>query len=657
MQNQEQDPEPDHGQEPVDEQGPEQESEGVDGDGSDGAGADVSESTPGLDELLTYLNEARGFDFSGYKRAGLARRFGKRLRSRKLSTFLEYVDYLQVHPDEFAHLFNSILINATSFFRDPAAWEYLQRQVVPRLLGSKKNIAPIRVWCAGCATGQEAYTLAMVLADELGIDAFTRRVKIYATDIDDDALNQARLATYSTKDVASIPPAKLEAYFEVGGARHVFRKELRRSVIFGRHNLFYDAPISKIDLLLCRNTLMYFNADSQARILSSLHFALNPSGVLFLGKAEMLLTHSALFTPLDLKRRMFTKVTHSYQRPRAMLGGSNRGEEANGIQAEQLRLRAASFEMSPVAQLVVDSQDTLSAANEQARRVLGVTQSDIGRPFQDLSLHRKLDGLGAGIQQVMLDRRVVQLSAAEWSRPNEPPLYFDVVVNPMLSPNGVVGTQITLLDATAQRRTQDELHQTTQELEAAYEELQSTSEELETTNEELQSTVEELETTNEELQSTNEELETTNEELQSTNEELQSMNEELRSRTSELGQINLYFESILAGIRSAVIVLDLEMKVQVWSTRAQDMWGLRADETRGKHFLNFDIGLPVEHLSPAIRACINGDREFYELVISATNRRGKSIQCTVKLSRLTQENATHGVIMLMDEGEASVLQA
>jgi two-component system CheB/CheR fusion protein len=654
MENQEQDPKTDRGHEEAEEQAVGSELDGLDaeaGDG-DGVGIELSEASPGLDDLLAYLNDARGFDFGGYKRAGLARRLGKRLRALKLTSFLDYVDYLQVHPGEFSFLFNSILINATSFFRDPVAWEFVQRQVVPRLLASKKNNAPIRVWCAGCATGQEAYTAAMILADEVGIDAFTRRVKIYATDIDDDALNQARLATYSSKDVASIPPAQLQTYFERSGGREVFRKELRRSVIFGRHNLFHDAPISKIDLLLCRNTLMYFNADSQARILSSLHFALNPSGVLFLGKAEMLLTHGALFTPLDLKRRLFTKVTHNYPRPRAMLStGANRAEDASGAQAVQLRLRAASFETSPIAQLVLDAQDSLIAANEQARRVLGVTQGDVGRPFQDLSVQRKLDGLGASVLQVMLERRVVQLSAAEWSRAGEQPSFFDIVVNPIIAPEGLIGVQISLVDVTTQRRVQDELHQTTQELEAAYEELQSTSEELETTNEELQSTVEELETTNEELQSTNEELETTNEELQSTNEELQSMNEELRSRTSDLGRLNLYFESILASIRSAVIVLDLEMQVQVWSTRAQEMWGLRADEVRGKHFLSFDIGLPIELLSPAIRACINGEREFYELEIAATNRRGKSIQCTIKLSRLTQESATHGVIMLMDAGE------
>jgi two-component system CheB/CheR fusion protein len=614
------------------------------------------ELTPsGMDELLTYLRESRGFDFAGYKQAGLARRLSKRVRLLGLASFNEYVDYLQVHPDEFSNLFNSILINATSFFRDPGVWDYVSKEVVPRLLAGKRDAA-VRVWSAGCATGQEAYTVAMVLADAMGMEAFARRVKIYATDVDDDALNLARQASYSAKEVASIPPTQLQTYFEHSGARYTFHKDLRRCVIFGRHNLFYDAPISKIDLLLCRNTLMYFNSDAQARILSSLHFALNNTGVLFLGKAEMLLTHGSLFTPLDLKRRLFNKVVHTYPRTRPVIGNpATRSDETDGLPTNHVRLRAVSFDTSPLAQLAVDTQGMLAAVNEHARRTLGLTLNDVGRPLQDLALHRKFEGLSAGVQQAILERRPVQLPASEWTRSNEQSLFFDVVISPIIdSETTSLGAQISLLDVTAQRRMQEELQQATQELEAAYEELQSTSEELETTNEELQSTVEELETTNEELQSTNEELETTNEELQSTNEELQGMNEELRIRSHELGRLNLYLESILASVRSAVVVLDLELHVQIWSPRAVDLWGVRADEVRGKHFLNFDIGLPVAALSTAIRSCLGGEREFVELHIPATNRRGKAIDCYIKLSRLTQESATHGVIMLMDEAAASM---
>jgi two-component system CheB/CheR fusion protein len=608
---------------------------------------------PGFEELLSYLSESRGFDFTGYKRTGLARRLSKRTAALALSSYFEYVDYLQVHPDEFGHLFNTILINATGFFRDPTAWEYVAEQVVPRLIAAK-NGAPIRAWSAGCATGQEAYSLAMLLAEALGLEAFSRQVKIYATDIDDDALGKARQAIYAPKEVVGVPVQLHEKYFERVAGKSVFLKEIRRAVIFGRHNLLYDAPISRIDLLLCRNTLMYFNADSQARILSSLHFALADAGVLFLGKAEMLFTHSALFTPLDLKRRLFTKVTQVYPRPRstAALNALRRTEE-RADRIDVGHIRAAAFETSPVPQLAIDVKGCLAVANEQARRVLGVLESEIGRPIQDLSLCRKVENLRAGIDQASTEGRTVQLSASEWLRGHgDEPQYFDILTIPLVDDDGVTqGVQVSFLDVTPSRKMQEELQQTTQELEGAYEELQSTGEELETTNEELQSTVEELETTNEELQSTNEELETTNEELQSTNEELQTMNEELRLRSGDLSRINLYFESILASLRSAVVVLDLDLCVQVWSDRAQELWGLRSDEVRGKHFLNLDIGLPSEQLMTRIRACLDGSGapEYEQITLAATNRRGRSIRCDVLVSRLNQDNTSQGIILLMDE--------
>jgi two-component system CheB/CheR fusion protein len=614
---------------------------------------DGGEGAAGLDNLLHYLNESRGFDFSGYKRAGLERRLLKRVSMLNLTSFDEYVDYLEVHPDEFDNLFNAILINATSFFRDPIAWDFLAKSVVPQIIESRTDASSIRVWSAGCATGQEAYSIAMLLAEAMGIEAFVRKVKIYATDMDDDALSIARQATYTPKELASVPPDLLGKYFDRAGTKYSFSKDVRRSVIFGRHNLLHDAPISRIDLLLCRNTLMYFNAEAQARIMSSIHFALAESGVLFLGKAEMLLTHNALFAPLDLKRRMFTKITHSYPRGRIVLGStSKRVEEVAGSVGEEARLREAAFEVSPIAQIGVNTRGIITLLNDQARRMLGIEHEDVGRALSETGLFRKVENLRFLIETANLERRPTRVSGCELGRGNGDPVFMDIIVSPIFDELGAArGVHISFLDVTGTRRMQQELQQATQDLESAYEELQAASEELETTNEELQSTVEELETTNEELQSTNEELETTNEEMQSTNEELQSTNETLRSRTSDLGRVNLHFESILASLRSAVVVLDLDLHVQVWSNRASDLWGLRAEEVQGKHFFGLDIGLPVETLRGQIKACIAGEHEYQEAVVPATNRRGRSIQCSIKTSRLTQNGQPHGVILLMDETE------
>ena len=204
---------------------------------------------------------------------------------------------------------------------------------------------------------------------------------------------------------------------------------------------------------------------------------------------------------------------------------------------------------------------------------------------------------------------------------------------------------------TRTRQLSEELQETNRELETAYEELQSTNEELETTNEELQSTVEELETTNEELQSTNEELETTNEELQSTNEELQTINEELRLRSGELNQVNAFLESILTSLRGGVIVLDRDLHVQIWNSKSQDLWGLRAEEVQGKPFLTLDIGLPVEDLIPAIRACLSDRSAHQELSLAARNRRGKTIVCRSHDDAFDRlgGRSNHGVILLTEE--------
>jgi two-component system CheB/CheR fusion protein len=231
-----------------------------------------------FEALLHYLRDSRGFDFTGYKRTSLMRRVRHRMDQAGYATFEEYLDVLQASADEFAALFNTILINVTAFFRDQEAWEFVKTDVIPRLVAERFPTDPIRVWSAGCASGQEAYTLAMLLADALGPEEFRQRVKIYATDIDEEALAEARTASFDARAVESVPADMLTRYFEKVNGRYVFHKDLRRAVIFGRNDLVKDAPISRVDLLVCRNTLMYLNAETQRNVLARLHFALAPAG-------------------------------------------------------------------------------------------------------------------------------------------------------------------------------------------------------------------------------------------------------------------------------------------------------------------------------------------------------------------------------------------
>ena len=610
----------------------------------------------GFDALLDYLKRNRGFDFTGYKPASLVRRIQKRMQSVKIEEYPEYVDYLEVHPEEFNALFNTILINVTSFFREPATWEYLAEHVFPELMERKPEGMPIRVWSAGCASGEEAYTAAMLLVEALGWDGFRERAKIYATDIDEEALNKGRQAVYAEAEVESIPKPLLERYFDQANGNFSFNKELRRSVIFGRHDLIQDAPIWRVDLIICRNVLMYFNTETQSKILARFHFALNDGGILFLGRAETLLTHTTTFAPVDLKRRISYKVPRSglNLRDRLILAAQSRAEDAPNGLTQHFRVRESAVDASPVAQIAVDAEGLLAMANERARTVFGLALADIGRPLQDLKVFYRPVELRSCLEEVTGNRRPMVLRDVEWPTPTGEVRWFELQLVPLLDPLGaVLGTSISYLEMTSAQRLQRELKHTNEELETAYEELQSTDEELETTNEELQSTVEELEATNEELQSTNEELETMNEELQSTNEELQTMNDELRQRGEQLNEVNSFLESILTSLRGGVAVLDSEFQVVIWNHRSEDLWGLRSDEVVGRNFLSLDIGLPVERLKGRLREMVSGESDSAQQVLEATNRRGRTIQCYVTLTPLAGvDHQPRGVIVVMDDTPA-----
>jgi two-component system, chemotaxis family, CheB/CheR fusion protein len=602
-----------------------------------------------FEALLRYMRDSRGFDFTGYKRTTLMRRVRHRMAHAGYETFEEYLDVLQASSEEFSALFNTILINVTAFFRDPDAWEYIADDVIPRLLAERGPDAPIRVWSAGCASGQEAYTLAMLLAENIGPDAFRQRVKIYATDVDEEALTEARAATYDAKAIESVPTDLLNKYFEQSNGRYIFHKDLRRAVIFGRNDLVKDAPISRVDLLVCRNTLMYMNAETQRNVLGRLHFALASQGTLFLGHAEMLLSHTDRFTPLSLKHRIFRKAPGSHvglERYDPAATMYERHGELPGLTT----VRELAFRANPVAQIVVTGEDTVAMINQQAETMFGLSARDIGRLLRDLEVSYRPVELRAYLEQAKVERRSARIQDVKWQRPGAETVWFEIHVNPLVdAENGLLGVSIVFFDVTATRALLDKVVQTNRQLEAAYEELQSTNEELETTNEELQSTVEELETTNEELQSTNEELETMNEELQSTNDELHTINDTLRERSVELDDARTFLDSLVNSVHFGMVVVDREMRVVVWNRGCEELWGLRADETTGQVLTNLDIGLPMDTIRPLIGNAFVDPENPGESVVEAVNRRGRPTQIRVTCTGFqAPEGGVNGALLLMD---------
>ena len=606
-----------------------------------------------LEELLGFLRDARGFDFTGYKRSSLGRRIRKRMADTQITSYTDYRDRLETNADEFNALFNTILINVTSFFRDPEAWTFLQREVMPELVAHSGTEDEIRVWSAGCSSGEEAYSLAIMFAETLGLEETLERVKIYGTDVDDEALRDARSGLYAAKALEPLSSELREKYFEQNGARFSFRPDLRRRVIFGRHDITRDAPISRLDLLICRNTLMYFNVEAQTQIVDRFHFALREGGCLFLGKAEMLLNDAERFEVRSMRQRVFRRrpgeASPPYQPAPVKIRAAMGGELTSAARHRQLC--DLILDATPSAALAVDDEGMVVLVNSHARVQFGLTANDIGRPFQDLEISYRPIELRSLIEQSTHERRTLRVNGAE-RRVADDVQYFDILVQPVTGSEGTpVATHIVFTDVTVATQLKSEVKRVREDLETAYEELQSTNEELETTNEELQSSIEELETTNEELQSTNEELETTNEELQSGNEELETMNEEMRVRTEELDEARTFLEAVLTSIAAGVVVLDQGLKVKSWNRGAVDLWGLRPDEVLDQPFYALDFGLPTAKLRETIERCIETGIRGEPLPVPAVNRLGRSIICTVQCSPFDGHNG--GVVLLMEEGRTN----
>lgn len=266
---------------------------------------------PALERIIERVSTEHGFDVRGYKRSTLYRRLRRRMSDAGCANVEDYLVRLETDRHEYPQLVNTILINVTEFFRDPEAWDFLRDECLAPLIRDRGPGEPVRAWSVGCASGEEAYSLAITLADLLG-ERSLRDVKIYATDLDDAALAQARAGIYRAEDLKNLSRQRQERYLdELPGGRFGVRRELRSAVIFGRHNIMADPPISRLDVLVCRNLLIYFDNDTQHQLLARFHYALRPQGFLFLGKAETLLSRSMLFRPVEPRFRIFQRAPHA----------------------------------------------------------------------------------------------------------------------------------------------------------------------------------------------------------------------------------------------------------------------------------------------------------------------------------------------------------
>lgn len=415
----------------------------------------LDDYNPDFEALLDYLKQNCGCDLTLYKRASLMRRFQLRMQQLDIENCTNYLQYLQAHPEESAPLLDTILINFSGFFRDADAWDYLANTVIPQIITSKQPQEKIRVWSAGCAGGQEVYTLAMLLAEALDIEQYLQQVQIFATDLDDSALKLARQGSFSENEVVGIPRELLSKYFEKIEQRYVFDFKLRSTLVFGRHNLAINAPMSKIDLLVCRNVLIYFNLQTQATVLVRFHFALTNKGFLFLGKSESLANNN-LFNPVSLKHRIFAKGQNLTLNDHLLIRPQTRQKKAHLSATTQARVWQTAFIDSPFAQLAIDTKGCLIAANDQAYALFGLKDSDLGARVQNLEIGRVVN-LSVLIRQLNSDRRALQEQNIKWVTETGT-TYLDIYIKSILDDSGtLLGANLIFIDITKHIHLENEL--------------------------------------------------------------------------------------------------------------------------------------------------------------------------------------------------------
>ncbi len=543
-----------------------------------------------LQQLVSELAVEQGPDLRGYKLTSLERRVRKRMSEVGVSTFRDYLSLARANPAENISLLNTILINVTEFFRDPQAWQCLREEGLPAALRELQPGDPLRVWSLGCATGEEPYSIAILLSEYLGTSQADYNIKIYATDIDEEALTIARRGEYPVERLRRVPATLREKYFTGRGSILRINRDIRRLTIFGRSNMLSDAPISHCNLVVCRNVLIYFDSHTQNQVISRMQYALEPGGVLFLGKAESQLASYSVFRPLDTRWRVFQKSPAGLAEGDSQNDGRAQTPAAGGTEVAQHEMESLQLYQRYILEtvksglLVLGDDDIILNHNDALIRVFGLNDNKLmGKRLQNTELAYRCPELSSRLESLRNstgDTTQFQCSTSSMGEDR----ILNVVLRQVVGADKRAGLVIYAEDVTARERLQDtiaklegtgeRLQSANEELETTNEELQSTNEELETTNEELQSTNEELETTNEELQSTNEELATTNEELQSLNEELETMNEELGHRTQELHQLSQRYAETLKSMPWPVALVDNAETIQLWNAAAQRVFGV-----------------------------------------------------------------------------------
>ncbi|HZU95517.1 MAG TPA: CheR family methyltransferase, partial [Planctomycetota bacterium] len=585
-----------------------------------------------LKKVIVLVRDSLGADLSEYKSTTLKRRLARRMALRGQRTLPDYIALLREDPKEISALHEDVLIHVTSFFRDAGAFERLKEIVFPAILKHKAPGAPIRIWVAGCSSGEEAYSIAIALFEFLGQDAAANPIQIFGTDISEKAVASARAGLYPDGIARDVSPARLKRFFTRGEHGYQVNRAIREPCVFVRHDLACDPPFSKLDLVSCRNVLIYFNPALQRRLSDTFHFALNRSGFLLLGRSENLVDPDHLFSIADKEQKILARVAvPSTLRlpPRRQL----RPRAAQPVQAEALPSTPRDLgeqleglllkRYAPPGVLINERMEILHFRG----RTGPYLEPAPGQPQLNL-LKMAREGLLAdlriAIAQARKERATVRRSGVQVKQDDSTKTCAIVVV-PLAAPPDARDRLFAVLFEDApptsepvseagsgrksRRPRQDEARYAArmeEELRATKEYLQSLVEDHQRANDELLSANEELVSSNEELQSLNEELETAKEELQSTNEELTTLNDEMRSRNTELNLVNSDLLNVLGSVEIPIVIVDGERRIRRFTPRARPLLNL----------VPADVGRPLDDIKTSLRVG-DFDSQIAEVIESA----------------------------------------
>jgi two-component system, chemotaxis family, CheB/CheR fusion protein len=599
-------------------------------------------SKSNLEKIIILLRSQTGHDFSLYKNKTMFRRIERRMNVHQIDKIAHYVRFLQENPKELDILFNELLIGVTNFFRDAAVWEKLKEKVLPDLFREMPNGYVFRAWITGCSTGEEAYSLAIIFNEAYekvkNDKHFT--LQIFATDIDGNAIERARKGFFSHNIVADLAPARISQFFikEESGFR--VNNTIREMIVFAPHNVIKDPPFTKMDLLFCRNLLIYMEADLQKKLMNLFHYSLNPGGIMVLGTAENENSQSNLFTPVDVKLKIFksseiaanTGMT-DFPSSFTSTGKQHQTEMRPSKMVENIQTLADQIlleNFAPACVLINRDGDILyirgrtgkylePAAGKANWNIYAMAREGLDKElpaairkakenFEPVKLHKIKIGTNGGTQ-------IVDITLQRIEKP-------ETIKNSII----VVFSDVASMPRRAKRRTKNENQNMSYreqelelELQRANEELQSTREEMQTTQEELKSTNEEMQSTNEELQSTNEELTTSKEEMQSLNEELQTVNIELQSKIADYVVADNDMKNLLNSTDIATLFLDKELNIRRFTDQLTKIFKLRPSDI-GRPFTDMvtDLQYPEirDHANEVLRTLI-----FKETDISTNDHR------------------------------------